>query len=336
LQERFSDNRSMSSLANITIHASQFPDRVRRDLLASLRVRQANHKFHYDSIKQTQKWLALHQVYSPSRNDANCAKTYDESFERVAEEMVSPRVHLIGLGCGGGQKDARLLARLKAICSAVTYTPCDVSTAMVLVARDAALQVIGEKCCFPLVCDLASADDLPEIFDQLSPAGAKRLITFFGMIPNFEPEVVCPKLASLMRRDDELLLSGNLAPGPDYAEGMQRILPQYENEPTKDWLITFLLDMGVTSANGTLQFSIQEGNFSLKRVQAEFHFKRDCSIEIGSERFCFAAGEIFRLFFSYRYTPALLEAVLQTYNLTIKKQWITDSGEESVFLVSRR
>ncbi|MGA2030252.1 MAG: hypothetical protein ABSG87_09295, partial [Verrucomicrobiota bacterium] len=60
----------MPSTANVIIHASQFPENVRCDLLESLRTRRVNHKFHYDSIKQTQKWLALHQAYSPSRNDA--------------------------------------------------------------------------------------------------------------------------------------------------------------------------------------------------------------------------------------------------------------------------
>ena len=71
----------MNSVANVTIHASQFPENVRRDLLASLRTRRVNHKFHYDSVKQTQKWLALHQVYSPTRNDADCPAIYEQGFQ---------------------------------------------------------------------------------------------------------------------------------------------------------------------------------------------------------------------------------------------------------------
>ena len=72
----------MTSAANShLIHASQFPEKVRRDLLESLRARRVNHKFHYDSIKQTQKWLALHQEYSPTRNDADCRAVYETSFQ---------------------------------------------------------------------------------------------------------------------------------------------------------------------------------------------------------------------------------------------------------------
>src|SRR5207245_1849124 len=125
-----------------------------------------NHKFHYDSLRQTQKWLALHQAYSPSRTDEDCAATYDRSFAAVVPQLAPKNVHLIGLGCGGGQKDSRLLELLQAQGKTAFYTPSDVSVAMVLVARQAALAVIPSENCFPLVCDLATADGLPTVFDQ--------------------------------------------------------------------------------------------------------------------------------------------------------------------------
>src|SRR5712692_10780 len=142
----------MQSVANVTIHASQFPENVRRDLLESLRTGEVNHKFHYDSIKQTQKWLALHQTYSPSRTDPDCEAIYDRSFEVAAARIEAKRVHLIGLGCGGGQKDTRLLKVLPGrgnYVKEVFYTPSDVSTAMVLVAREAALEVVPGQNCYP-------------------------------------------------------------------------------------------------------------------------------------------------------------------------------------------
>src|SRR5260370_41683833 len=116
----------MASLAQVSIHPSQFPDSVRRDLLESLRSRQVNHKFHYDSLKQTQKWLALHQAFSPSRTDPDCAAAYDRSFAGAVELIKTAKVHLIGLGCGGGQKDTRLLKLLRDSGKEVSYTPADV------------------------------------------------------------------------------------------------------------------------------------------------------------------------------------------------------------------
>jgi L-histidine Nalpha-methyltransferase len=331
--------------AAILIHASQFPENVRRDLLVSLRTRKINHKFHYDSIKQTQKWLTLHQVYSPSRNDADCAATYDRAFIEATERIKSKRVHVIGLGCGGGQKDTRLLKLLRARGKEIFYTPCDVSTAMVLVAREAAMSVISEKNCFPFVCDLASANDLSEMVgsarcaDRTPQRGVPttaRLVTFFGMIPNFEPNLILSKLASLVRPKDFLLFSANLAPGKNYAAGMKKILPQYDNRPTRGWLMTFLLDLGVERTDGRLNFEIENGVAGLKRIAARFYFARARRIEIEGGAFDFAAGESVRLFFSYRYTLALVRKALARHGLEVFDEWITQSEEEGVFLRYRK
>src|SRR5438045_1512272 len=156
----------MPSLAQVTIHPSQFPENVRRDLINSLRLRQVNHKFHYDSIKQTRKWLALHDAYSPARRELDCGLTYDRAFEAAANRIAGRQVHLIGLGCGGGQKDTRLLKLLIDADKEVFYTPSDVSVPMVLVARQTALSVISDSNCSPFICDLAVADDLATSIEQ--------------------------------------------------------------------------------------------------------------------------------------------------------------------------
>jgi L-histidine Nalpha-methyltransferase len=329
----------MPSLARITVHPSQFPDQVRRDLLASLRTRRLNHKFLYDSVKQTQQWLALHQACSPSRTDPACAAAYDHAFAATATRFPTPRLHLIGLGCGGGQKDARLLKRLQDSGSQVSYTPVDVSTAMVLVARDTVLNVIPDDACSPLVCDLASPElDLPHLLDDLSIPGAARLLTFFGMLPNFEPQVILPRLAALVQPSDALLLSANLAPGSDYTVGVEKILPLYDNALTRDWLMTFLLDLGVERADGQLAFRIEEdpAGYDLKRVAAYFQFLRPGTIQVDSERFEFPSGDAIRLFFSYRHTPDRIDHLLRQHGLQVRDQWITPSQEEGVFLVTRR
>jgi L-histidine N-alpha-methyltransferase len=327
----------MPAVARVIIHESQFPLRVRAELLESLRTRKVNHKFHYDSVKQTQQWLALHQAFSPSRTDPDCAATYDRSFAAGAARITGRRVHLVGLGCGGGQKDTRLIKLLRDSGKEVYYTPSDVSTAMVLVAREAALAVLPESHCCPLVCDLASAEDLPSVVAGYGPPDAARLITFFGMLPNFEPPVILPCLAALVRPADHLLFSAHLAPGSDYTAGVQRILPLYDNALTRDWLLTFLLDLGVERTDGALRFVIEDdpGWFGLKRVAAYFQFLRPREICVDEESFAFRPGEELRLFFSYRHTPALARSLLGPHGLEVREQWITRSEEEGVFLACR-
>ena len=325
----------MPNVIDVTIHRSQFPEQVLSDLRLSLRSRQVNHKFHYDSYKQTQKWLELHQAYSPSRTDPDCAATYDLSFVAAVSRIQSPRVHLIGLGCGGGQKDTRLLRLLAAKGKEALYTPTDVSTAMVLVAHQAAGQVVRE--CHPLVCDLLSADDLAEVLDRQTPPEASRLLTFFGMMPNFEPSVILPKLKKLVRPGDHLLLSANLAPGEDYAAGVRCVLPLYANALTSDWLLTFLLDLGVDRGDGEIEWGVEacpEGS-GLLRIAASFRFGRTRTLRVSGEEFRFASGDNLRLLFSYRHTPDRIRALLAKHGLGVTEEWITASGEEGVFLCRR-
>lgn len=326
----------MATSVPVAIHPSQFPKNVRRDLLASLRTRRVNHKFHYDSVKQTQKWLALHEAHSPARYDKNCLTTYDEAFIAAAKKIKNKSVHVIGLGCGGGQKDAQLLKRLQSRGKKISYAPGDVSVAMVLVARAAALKFLPPEKCFPFVCDLATTKDLPETLAQSRLPHSASLVTFFGMIPNFEPRQILPKLVTLLRAKDYLLFSANLAPGKNYAAGMKKILPQYDNPLTRDWLTTFLFDLGVEPRDGNLLFSIETGGLGLQRVMARFHFQRACKIKVSGQEFSFARGAAIRLFFSYRYTPALARRLLGQHGLEVFGEWTTVSEEEGVFLCRRK
>jgi uncharacterized SAM-dependent methyltransferase len=188
-----------------------------------------------------------------------------------------------------------------------------------------------------LVCDLVTATDLAAAIAWSPVLHGARLITFFGMIPNFEPGDILPTLASLLRDEDGLLFSANLAPGADYTAGMQRILPQYDNALTREWLLTFLLDLGVERGDGELRFSIEDepAGSGLKRVVARFGFRMARTLAIEGEHFEFRPGEDIRLFFSYRYTPERVRAQLARSALHVSDGWITPSGEEGVFLVRR-
>jgi uncharacterized SAM-dependent methyltransferase len=253
------------------------------------------------------------------------------------KQITTSPVYLVGLGCGGGQKDTRLLKQLHAQGREVFYTPSDVSVAMTLVARQTALQVASEENCFPLVWDLISAANPAAVLAAHRAPQAARLFTFFGMIPNFEPEEILPKLSALIRAEDTLLFSANLAPGPDYAAGIERILPQYDNPLTRDWLLTFLFDLGVERGDGELRFAVEASPAGgrLKRIVARFHFDHARDVVVEGERFCFSGGDTIQLFFSYRYTPELVRTTLAAHELKVSDEWITGSGDEGIFLCRR-
>jgi len=323
------------ALIRVTIHSSQFPENVRRDLLESLRARAVNHKFHYESHKQAAKWRALHEAFSPARTDPACAAIYDDAFRAVAERITAPDVQVIGLGCGGGQKDACLVRLLADHGKRVSYRPTDVSLPLVLTARETVCQAGGGIVLEPLVFDLAAASGLREIFPISGASDAARLFGLFGMIPNFEPETIVPAMGALLNGEDRLLFSANLAPGTDYATGMQRILPGYANDLTRDWLATFLFDLGFEPADGTVRFAIEDSPPGYKKVVAYFDLTRVRAFSVYGEDFVFRAGESIRLFFSYRYTPDLVESLFRRHGVRVSNRWIAPSGEEGVFLCQK-
>lgn len=309
--------------AHVLVDPSQFPEAMQADLVTSLRTRQINHKFHYATYRQAEKWLALHDAYSPARKDPDCKAIYDKAFAAAAKLPVSD---VIGLGCGGGQKDARLLSKMGR--KNVHYTPVDVSLPLVLTARVAALEVLDEERLRPgVVCDLATAR-------ELAFEGSPKLMTFFGMLPNFEPNEIIPRVGALLGRGDYLLCSANLAPGTDYPKGVRAVLPQYENALTNDWLMTFLSDLGIHKDAGNIEWKIEPSS-GLLRITAHFHFSESAAITYASHNLKFSAAETIRLFFSYRYTPYLVGKLLSAQGLQMKNQWITGSGEEGVFLCGR-
>jgi len=97
----------------------------------------------------------------------------------------------------------------------------------------------------PVVFDLPGVHDLAEFLEFLAPKTTRRIFLFFGMLPNFEPNEALRPLEVILRHDDLLLVSANLAPGPDYATGVKKILPLYDNDLTRRWLATVLLDTGL-------------------------------------------------------------------------------------------
>jgi uncharacterized SAM-dependent methyltransferase len=332
-------SKSMSSVAHIEIHSSQFPDRIQADLIDSLRARTINHKFHYDSHRQIQRWLAVHEAYSPARADLEGQAVYAECFDGIASRLDRENeIHVISLGCGGGQKDVQLLEKLIGAGRTVNYTPIDVTPAMTLVAREAASAAIPVEACHPFVCDLATAEDLPEALDARISPSARRVILFFGMIPNFEPNVILPKLAALLRDNDVLLFSANLAPGEDYEAGIRKVLPQYDNAPTREWLAALPADLGIENAPEDIHFEIAPclNASDVKRIEAILTPGGDTTVRVASEVVQVREGDAIRLFFSCRYTPDLLDEQLQRHGLQVSRDWISTSGEEGVFLVERQ
>ena len=301
-------------------------------MLSSLRDRLVNHKFHYVSYKQAHQWRELFKRYSPFMSDPACRRIYEESCVYAARQLASPGAHVIGLGCGSGEKDLRLLEQLRSAGRTVIYTPADVSMPLVVTAQTLA-EDAGFRSSAGVVCDLQAPMSLAELAPELGTF--PTIVTFFGMIPNFEPTAILPNISRMARSGDVVILSANLAPGHDYETGMREVLPQYHNPATEAWLLTFLLDLGIARGDGAVRWVIETDSRypALQRLGAYFRFQQRRSILVENQEFSFHPGDDLRLFFSYRYSIEGLQAVLADHGFGVRQTFAI--AEEVVLLCEK-
>lgn len=281
--------------------------------------------------------MEVHSTHSPAITAADARSIYDRAAEESVLRMEPGPWGCIGLGCGSGHKEARVVAALSARGSCVTYLPLDVSVPLVLISREAALAKVSNLSVHPIAADLIDAADLTAVIDPLLPSGAARCFTLFGMVPNFEPDFIFERLSAWLRPGDRMLFSANLAPGPVLEAGVRAVLPQYDNPETQAWLRTLLEDHGVAADSGSVEFHVEWdlGFPGCARIAADWVVSRSSELVLDRESFPLLPGERLRLFFSCRHTPGSIEFGLRSQGLRLAQSWIAGSGEEGVFYVER-
>jgi hypothetical protein len=326
-----------SPCVSVAIHPSLFPEAVHARLRASFQTRRIHGAFHYDTARRAHRWMAVHATHSPAVTADDARSIYDEAARESVAALEPGQWGCIGLGCGSGHKEARVVAALAAQGSSVTYLPLDVSVPLVLISREAALAQVPKLKVHPIAADLTDVSDLSAVIDSLVPSGVGRFFTLFGMLPNFEPEFIFGRMASWLRLGDRMLFSANLAPGPELEAGVRTVLPQYDNPETQAWLRTILEDHGVAADAGSVVFHIEpvDGFPGCARITADWVVARSSELVLDRESFPLLPGERLRLFFSCRHTPGSIEFGLRSQGLRLAQSWIAGSGEEGVFSAER-
>lgn len=321
----------------VAIHPSLFPDAVHARLRASFQARRIHGAFHYDTARRAHRWMAVHAAHAPAPTTSDAFSLYDRSAGEAVSALEQGPWACIGLGCGSGHKEARVVAALAARGMARAYLPVDVSVPLVLVSREAALARVPGLEVHGIAADLSEADDLVAAIGPWLAPGARRFFTLFGMFPNFEPGFLFARLAAWLNPGDRVIFSANLAPGPDLGAGVRQVLPQYDNPETRAWLRTLLEDHGVAPDSGRVEFRIEtdEGLPGCARIAADWVVAKASGLVLERETFDLEPGARLRLFFSYRHTPETIESGARMRGLRIQGSWMAASGEEGVFVAER-
>jgi hypothetical protein len=273
-------------------------------------------EFHYEGYRQSQLWLKVAQRHAPSGLGA----FYQTAFACLP---LHDKAHLVGLGAGGGWKEAWLQARL----GASRFTPVDVSVSLALLSARRLQQLIPQRC-KPLVADITKFPDLPEWLSQFD-SEEPRLFSAFGLTPNLPPEELDPILKRYLRPQDQLLISANLLPGGR----AETILPQYDNAETRAWLRELLTQWGLAPHLTELEIQMENLGDGQAAVVATSRWRHDVELEWEETLFQAHREGALRVFRSLRYTPEGFAHRLGAQGLSIVASRISSCEQEGLWLV---
>ena len=308
---------------------------MERAAVDSLRANRIEPKFLYVTPHQADLWRRVFLRHSPIHGNLEFIRIYREAFAAVLDQSPDAKVLLVGLGCGTGAKELDLYGSLQGRGRDAVFAAIDVSRELV---EESAVRLIaaGAGHRRSLVCDLDQTDFLKEWLGA-QESELPRLITFFGLVPNFAPSVIARIFRAMLRPGDLLLVSAHLAPvmhetTEEIAVGMREVLPQYHNPETLAWLTAALENWGLAKRVYPPEIVIGEVE-GVPAFLGTARWKTAETFEQWGHRFAPAVDAPLRLFYSLRYTPQLFERKLQEEGLRGERLAITSCRQEAIWCI---
>ncbi len=332
----------MTTFTPVWVHRSLRADAQQILRRNSLRSGAIHHSFHYQTPKHSQLWLAVHERHAPLFSNPDFSNIFSKVSIEAAQNLAGKNIHVIALGPGGGDKEAILLGALRAHDCDIRYTPIDASLELTLLSSEMAA-LLTTRGIHPIAGDLSLLEELPSWLEQF-PQDEIRVFTAYGIAPNFHPTELFGALSHILRKEDYLLLSANMAPTPQiqsgamspneasYQAGCEAILPQYDNAETLAWITQILEDWHISDLLTKPRFAVQKVD-SINALVASSEWKHDTQLTWEGENLRFTEGQSLRLFFSLRYTPQNLALTLAKHGLRLNAGHITSCGQEGVWSV---
>jgi len=268
-------------------------------------------------------WKKVHLACSPFLQRPALQRLYRLPSPRIRKHFGLRPYSVLALGCADGVKESLLLKKLP---PPTVLIAADTNPSL---ARQATIRLPARKKIWRKI-DLTH--ELPASLSRaLQPAlfiptskthKLPILVTLFGVLPNLPPLPLLKKIARFLRPEDLFLFSANLAPGTKGRSGALRVLPQYDNSPTREWLEAAVGHFRPRLPKGRLEFGIfsDPQKKSLARIEARWISRR----------------KIVTVFSSRRPTSSQVEAWIRTARLLKVARYLDPLGEEGVWLVARK
>lgn len=321
---------------SLLVDPSSFPERLSFIYSRSFESGVVRPSLLYQSNLQAYLWFQLHKEHSPAYISEEVHRIYQNGFDALIEALKGSPYSLSSFGCGGGNKEHQFM-------ESVHHLPvsCQVIDASGALAIQTWSVLQPFKDVQPIVADLEELACPPEWShsSKMDVTQNKHVLFYFGMLPNMDSEYAWTFLSNWARAEDLVLLSANLVSRSEATSGLPHILPQYDNELTRNWLSSFLNHVGVFDHNINLQFSIINQNIlndSLPAIQCFWKSESDCEIFYdGNAKIVWPAGRELQLFKSLRYSINSIYDNARAHGFEVIDYWHDSAEQEGVFLLKK-
>jgi uncharacterized SAM-dependent methyltransferase len=275
-----------------------------QEILAQLRCAFAErylpeHLFYWLPTSVT-AWVELCRS-SEYRNANRALQALRIAAPKMAEWLRDIKT-LCGLGCGEGSKDALLLKAFAESGSRLTFVAADFSQALL----ELALEDADQYCKFVTGTKFNVNDNaqLAAVCNISRELGAPVLYTVLGnTLGAFGPTTFSARLREQLQPGDRFLFDGEIF--------SPHTLAGYDNPVNRRFAWGPLTGVGITEADGQLQFATETLEGGLHAVTKHFVATRNLRVNLGGEAIEIHAGEKLKMSSSIKYSTqeVLLDCV---------------------------
>ncbi len=301
----------------IAIQALLTENELADDFVASFRARRLAERFFYWFPLSVRAWLALCSD-GAYRNFVRSRSLIAQSARDLARLTALGPLEVLSLGSGQGDKDLLLLDALRENGTRASYVPVDASQALLEMAcggaQGAGFPALGIK------ADFSRADHLAAL--AADPESPPRLVMVVGnTLGAFDPIAEARALRGLLRREDFLIVDGELYAGAQTVAG-------YDNPLNRRFAWAPLAAVGIGEADGDIVFedTIDQRLPGLHPLAKHFLARRDVGALLGGESMALRAGERVAMNHSYKYDEAAFLRLLAEAGLDVRWQRKSDDG----------
>ena len=202
--------------------------------------------------------------------------------KEIASHLVGDQIDVISLGAGQGTKDLHVLQAFLRSGRRATYRPVD-SGQMLL---EMACEQAGEHgmAAHGVKADIGDPAHLSAL--EPGPQDCPRLVMMVGnTLGAFDPPLMLRQLRLLVRKDDVLVVDGELGNDDATRAG-------YEHPANRAFALAPLRSIGLTESDGTLTFhSSNDVSPGIHRIEKSFRLHEDRTLQVGGEHLKFKAGD---------------------------------------------